>query len=95
MKETIKQLEKEIEKSKKCKMCIQLNEDFGTDCPKHMESKTKLQTLKDVCEEINEIDFEDLIERHTWYPDDLDSPRQIKVEQIKEELLKKFQGEEE
>lgn len=49
-------------------------------------------TLAEVRKEIKDIDFEKLIEENTWYPDDLDRPRQIHFEDIKKKLLNKIGG---
>jgi len=41
------ELEKEIKKSKRCKWCKQLQEDFKTDCDKHTKAKAELKGIKD------------------------------------------------
>ena len=87
MKETIKQLEKEIEDIESCWL-----ENHPFPNPNLPILKAKLQTLQDVYEEINEFDIDKELK-------DFEGKRtnfvNLGMELFKAKILKKFQGEEE
>ena len=105
MKETIKQLEKEIEEIEKDYLDWKEHsylsiEDYVCehidDNDEYLELKTKLQTLKDVCEEIKrKIIFIESDDYKMQGDNKYDEVNRMRTINCLKSLLKKFQGEEE
>ena len=96
MKETIKQLEKEIEISKeRFEKLIKVLGDFNSLQLKVLDrerKKAKLQTLQEVCKEIEEFDINKELKD---YDGEMTEFVRVGMKLSESKLLKKFQGEEE